>query len=395
MGAPRLSSGIVLYSCSILATKDVDPPEPGSPDLASNPRTARQDTDASLLAERTKTDVELAKNAALVEEDANQIVEVARQRAEATLRTARDRADRDMTSVEPTTMRRQELQIARAREDGAIVEERAVAQELLATERDAHQRALSALLRLEREATDAGLLLERARADEVVSSRDDFLGMVSHDLRNMLGGIALSASILAKHGPTSGDGAALTMRHTDRIQRFTARMNRLVGDLLDVVSLEAGMLHVTLGPFDANLVAKDAAEAFQPAFAAQGIVLRTNLTPDEIIATCDQERIMQVLANLLSNALKFTEKGGHVTLSVVRIGSQVRFSVIDTGVGIPAGQATAVFERFRQVGTRDRRGLGLGLYIAKSIVDAHGGNIWIESPGAGGSAFHFSVPAVA
>jgi signal transduction histidine kinase len=376
-----------------LGNKATDPPDVAPPDPGLKPRPERQDTDASLLAERTKTDVELARNAALVEEDADEIVEVARERAEATLRTARERADHDMMTAGAPSRSRKEIEVARAKEDGTVAQERALADDRLAAERQEHQRALNALLRLEREATDAGLLVERARADQVISTRDDFLGMVSHDLRNMLGGIALSAATLAKHAPTSGDSGALTLKHTERIQRFTARMNRLLGDLLDVVSLEAGMLHVTMGPFDANLLTSDAAEAFQPTFAAQGITLAAKVEPGELIASGDQERVLQVLANLFSNALKFTERGGHVALSVARTGSQVCFSVIDTGVGIPAAHATAIFERFRQVGTRDRRGLGLGLYIAKSIVEAHGGNIWIESPEGGGSAFHFTVPA--
>jgi signal transduction histidine kinase len=362
------------------------------PDPETSVRKERDDTDASLLAERNQTDAELAHTAAVVDKDQDRIVEVASNRAKATLRAARDLADRDMTDAGAPAKLRREVQATRAAEDRTIADEGAVAAERLSIEREEHQSALANLLHLERQATDEGLMAERTRADEVVATRDDFLGMVSHDLRNMLGGIALSAALLAKNSTAVGDHGALTLRHAERIQRFTARMNRLVGDLLDVVSLEAGKLHVTLRPVDATHLVKDAAEAFQQAFVAQGINLTTTLSPGVIMVKCDHERILQVLANLLGNALKFTEHGGDVALSVWATDAGAHFSVIDTGVGIPAGHAAAIFERFRQVSTKDRRGLGLGLYIAKSIIDAHGGSIWAESAPSGGAAFHFTLP---
>jgi signal transduction histidine kinase len=108
---------------------------------------------------------------------------------------------------------------------------------------------------------------------------------------------------------------------------------------------------------------------------------------------CDHDRIVQVLANLISNALKFTDQGGQVAMSVARTESDVHVSVTDNGPGIPPDLATAVFERFRRIDTKDSRGLGLGLYIAKSIIDVHGGKIWVESRNGGGSAFHFTLPS--
>jgi signal transduction histidine kinase len=136
---------------------------------------------------------------------------------------------------------------------------------------------------------------------------------------------------------------------------------------------------------------QDAVEAFQSSFSAKGITLTAEIATGAIVANIDQDRILQVLANLLSNALKFTDQGSVVLLLAV-VGSDVRFSVTDSGVGIPAGEAKAIFERFRQVRPKDRRGLGLGLYIAKCIVEAHGGSIWAESPKAGGTVLHFTVP---
>ena len=365
-----------------------------SPPQEPKPRTEREETDASLRAERSKTDDELSKTIRSVEKDADMVVEVARDRAEETLRKARGRADRALQKSSATTTNRQSLELARAAEDGAVAEEQAEADGQLQVERQERQRALAELLRLEREATNDGLLAERARADEAVATRDDFLAIVSHDLRTMLGGIALSAALIAKDAAAAGDAHVSALDHAVRIQRFTARMNRLVSDLLDVVSLEAGELHVTRTRYDAPPLVRDAVEAFLPSFAAKGISLTSRMPDGSIFVDVDHERILQVMANLLSNALKFTPPGGTVVLSVERRSEEVLFSVTDDGVGVPADQAAAIFERFRQV-SKDRRGLGLGLYIAKCIVEAHAGKIWVESPEGGGAALLFTLPSAA
>jgi signal transduction histidine kinase len=355
------------------------------------PRKEREDTDASLLAERTKTDAELADREKTVEEDEDHVVEIARERAQETLGAARDLADVEMAAAGATRTFKKEVAVDRAAADDVVAKERAGADERLRIERQEHHRALSAVLLLEREATDDGLFVERARADEVVATRDDFLGIVSHDLRNILGSIAMSAALLARRGTTEDEGAAMK-GHAERIQRGAARMNRLVGDLLDVVSLEAGKLRVTPVPHDAVAIAKEAFEAFQPAFSHKGIALTTDIPASSMIVTLDHDRVLQVLGNLLSNALKFTDRGGRVSLALEAANSAAHFSVTDSGVGIPAGEQEKIFERFGQVG-RDRRGHGLGLYIAKCIVEAHDGRIWVASPDAGGTALHFTLPA--
>jgi signal transduction histidine kinase len=353
----------------------------------------REDTDAKLRAERVRTDVELIKTRATAEQDADQVVELARARAEEILRGARERFDRDLQDMGAPGSVRTEVAVERAVEDGAVAEERAVADDQLHREREERQRALSALLWMEREATDDGLVVERARADEALATRDDFLGMVSHDLRNMLGGIALTAGVIAKQAAAEGERGAPSLAQAERIQRFAARMNRVLGDLLDVVSLEAGKLHVTRRPLEAADLVKDAVEAFHAAFAAKGVTLEADIREGSVRADLDHDRILQVLANLLGNALKFTEPGGRVTLVMARDGQDLQFSVIDTGEGIPAGQAVVIFERFRQLDPTHRQGLGLGLYISKCIVEAHGGTIEAESPAGGGTALHVRLPA--
>ena len=246
-----------------------------SADTDTKIRKEREETDASLLAERDKTDSELAKAVTSLEEDADQVLEVARQRAEALLDTARELADRDDGRKGGGPGSRA-VEIERGTEDEAIAEERVAADQLLQVERDEQQRALAALLRLEREATDDGLLVERAHADKALATRDDFLAMASHDLRNLLGGLALSAQALGSQQST-GDGAAASVKHAERFQRFVARMNRLVGDLLDVVSLESGTLHIVPTLVDGCQLLREAEEAFRPAFVAQGIALTTDM----------------------------------------------------------------------------------------------------------------------
>jgi signal transduction histidine kinase len=362
----------------------------GTPD--HEPRRERDETDKTLRAERTKTDEQLGKGRLAIEEEADKVLRVAQDRAEAKLQGAREHTD---LATDATAAEEARRDAERAHEDRTLAEERATASELLRNERDQSERALHSLLRWEREATDERLVAERARADHVVSTRDDFLAMASHDLRSLLGGIALGAGVIAEKAGAAGHGGVEYLRQTERIQRFTARMNRLVGDLLDVVSLEAGQLRLNPGLHEVAMLLSEVDDTFQASFAGKGVTLKTHVPSGIRAAELDHGRVLQVLANLLSNALKFTDEGGEVTLSVAAVGSELVFSVSDTGTGIPQERAEIIFDRFQQGCRADRRGVGLGLYIAKSIVSAHKGRIWVESRVGTGSIFHFTIPRVA
>jgi signal transduction histidine kinase len=169
-------------------------------------------------------------------------------------------------------------------------------------------------------------------------------------------------------------------------------MNRLVGDLVDVASIEAGVLAVTREVGDPAPVVMEAVDTFQEYASASGVSLAAEIVPPLSPAAFDPARILQVLTNLLSNAIKFTPVHGKVVVRVERIGDDIRFSVSDTGVGIPSDQLEAVFLQSFQVAKNDRRGVGLGLYISKCIVQGHGGRIWAESQVGQGATFSFLLP---
>ncbi|MCP3168691.1 sensor histidine kinase [Myxococcus qinghaiensis] len=355
------------------------------------PRPEQDRTDQSLREERQKTDDEFSRTRDDIEVDADAVVQRTRAEADTSQRATRAESDEHLARNDAPQQERQSVARERSNEDAALARERALSDEKLLQEREAAKSALSSLLRLERATTDQHLLSERERSDESVSARDDFLGMVSHDLRTLLGGIAMRAAMLIRNASDDAVGQR-TRKDAESIQHFTARMNRLIGDLLDVASIEAGKLTVEPRPEDAIRLVRETVEAFQPSASAKGISLESAVARDSLLARFDHERILQVLANLLSNAIKFTPEGGRISIRVEPADEEVRFSVADTGMGISEERQGRVFERFWQALEIDKRGLGLGLYISRCIVEAHGGRIWVESDSEAGSRFFFTLP---
>ena len=351
----------------------------------------RDQTDAGLRAERARTDRALAERLAAVEDDASRVVSRARDDADAVLSAARDKADRrleaDAQSVEQAAVVVAE---ERAREDEVLRRERAAADEALRRQRDENLRALLKLLPLEREQTDDYLMTERVHSDVTLSHRDDFLGMVSHDLRNLLGGIVLAADAVATEAVARADPQRIAA-NVERIQRSAAWMSRLIGDLLDVARIDAGSLAVAPVPGDAAVLVDEVVDAFHAQAVRKGVTLRAD-GAGSLPCVFDHDRLLQVLANLVTNAVKFTPVGGAVRVGCERNADRVVFRVTDTGTGIPASSHDAIFERFWQGDDVHRRGVGLGLFISKHIVQLHGGTIRVESAPGSGSTFHVSLP---
>jgi signal transduction histidine kinase len=362
----------------------------------------RERTDESLRTEREKTDQavaakreDAAKHADAVmdraRDNADEVLSLARENADVVLEAARDKADEmldpDARGVQPKDGIIEERVLA----DEALRDERAGADETLRLEREEYARTSIRFLPLERESTDRYLLTERIQSDDALAHRDDFLAIVAHDLRDLIGGVVMSAALLSKRAPPNEDGNDI-LAETRRIARYAARMKRLIGDLVDVASIDAGKLAVTPATRDLAVLIAEAADTFQATASAQGISLETRIEAAPLLVAFDHQRILQVLANLISNSLKFTPRGGKITIRGEQEAGAVRLSVEDTGSGIAEDALGRIFERFSQVDKKDRRGLGLGLYISRCIVEAHGGRIWAQSQPGAGAKLCFTLP---
>jgi signal transduction histidine kinase len=347
----------------------------------------REQTDESLRVEREKADDAIGDKPSAMDETADAVIETARARADAVLAAARAKSDRREANGAANAQSSKVVAKERVLEDEAVRRERSVADETLRAERAEH----AALLATERAETDKDLSREREHADSAVGTRDDFLGIVSHDLRNMLGAMVGFAALIAK-AEARPDHSEQVLAYAQRIHRAGGRMNRLIGDLVDLASIWAGSLAVTREVGDPTPIVTEAVETFHAQASANGVSLVAEIAPSLPHVAFDSARILQVLANLLSNAIKFTPPKGGVIVRAEHVGDDIRFAVSDTGAGVPPDQLEAVFERYVQVATGDRRGVGLGLYISKCIVQGHGGKIWVESTLRQGSAFCFTLP---
>jgi signal transduction histidine kinase len=200
----------------------------------------------------------------------------------------------------------------------------------------------------------------------------------------------MSASLLLDDGE---DRRASTRRPLEVIKRTAERMNVLIQDLLEISKIEAGNTGVELKRQDPASVVEDVCETLEPLASHQSLILVCNAAGGLPPILVDGDRILQVFSNLVGNALKFTPPGGTITVQADAADGAVRFSVADTGPGIPQEQLPYLFDRYWQGSKTDHRGAGLGLAIAKGIVDAHGGEIWVESELGRGTTFFFTVPA--
>ena len=227
------------------------------------------------------------------------------------------------------------------------------------------------------------------RATDAVRARDEILAVVTHDLRNPLNTIQLSASLLRDATP---ERRSENQRMLDIIFRTVRRMSGLVDELLDVSSIEAGHFSVSPGRGSASDLLREAADALAPAAAERGVHLQTRIEGTDSAVWMDSTQLLRVVSNLVGNALKFTPAGGTVTLSAERREGEVLFVVRDTGPGIAPGDLPHVFDRYWQGRRGDRRGAGLGLAIARGIVEAHGGWISARSEPGKGATFSFAIP---
>ncbi len=351
----------------------------------------REQTDKSLRTERTKTDLALVDKKKATEEGADLVVQKAREKTDEVVGMARKEVDEKLalSSTQPT---KHDIE-KREKDDKVVQQERLAADKLVTSQREDEAQALKRLFSLEREKTDRTLLTERARSDNALENRDDFLGMVSHDLRDLLSGILFSSTLLSQQATNSDEGSRMRAVGLN-IERYVARMNRLIGDLVDVVSIDAGKLSVSIENVDTTLLINEAVDTFSVSAREKHIALLSELSCGSIVLAGNHDRLLQVFANLISNALKFTPQGGSIIIRCEKNEDTVIFSVTDTGPGMQKDVLEAIFRRFWQTEKNSSKGLGLGLYISKSIVEAHGGKIWAESTPGEGSRFSFTIPIV-
>lgn len=221
--------------------------------------------------------------------------------------------------------------------------------------------------------------------------RQDVLAMVSHDLRSPLNAILFVAQSMLRT-PVASDRRKGDRKKAEIVKRCADRMNRLIQDLLDLTSIEAGHLSVDLRRTALAPTIQAALDAAVPAADAKRQRLDLRLPEEPLVVLCDGCRIIQVLSNLVGNAIKFTPPGGAIRVSAERVSQWVLVRVSDTGPGIAEAHLPHVFERYWQARETASKGTGLGLYIAKGIIDAHGGDIGVFSELGRGATFHFTLP---
>ena len=243
-------------------------------------------------------------------------------------------------------------------------------------------------LRRQDEENRARLLTAARQAAEArTQARDETLAIVAHDLRSPLTTI-LACTHLLRRRADLGDA---DLRQLTLIERAVHRASRLLTDLLDAARMEAGVFVVRALADSPQALCAEACEAIQAQLEEQGLKLACAIAPDLPPVLVEHDRILQVLSNLLGNALKFSPGGGRILTRVERCDEGVEFSVANTGALAPE-VLPHLFERFWQARSADRRGAGLGLTIARGIVEAHGGRIWVTSDNDQ-TTFHFTVPA--
>lgn len=231
---------------------------------------------------------------------------------------------------------------------------------------------------------------ERHSLERGVRSRDEVLGIVAHDLRNPLNVITAASSSLHQRLPD-----LLSRRPVERIMRAAQRAEHLVRDLLDISAIESGQFSIEKGKLDTSSLILQALESQQGLAASSSVILASDLSPDLPWIEADEERLLEVLENLIGNAVKFTTAGGVVTIGAALRDGELLIWVKDSGPGIAKEHLPRLFDRFWQASKADRRGAGLGLTICRAIVEAHGGRIWAESELGRGTTVSFTMPAQA
>ncbi len=373
----------------------------------------RQNTDDSLIAERDKANESLQGVRETVESSTDKVVHAERQLADRLTKESRNETDSDLHGAKDSSDTEQ-LKNERRNADQLTDQERVRTDTALRKERKVKDSLASRFLEQERDKTDANLSVERTRADSEVeghstllsaeiaehlrtrtnlTSRDEFLAIVSHDLKNPIGAASSCAEMLLEDSAYK-DIDPEVRTWIQFIKRNNDTALRLIDDLLDMERVAEGKLQIKFGRCDIGQILREVMESHAALASAKTILLR--LMPSDVSGeiVCDRDRIAQVVSNLVGNAVKFAPEGGSVTINGNFSESELHVSVRDTGPGIPHDKKDKIFERFVQLAAQDRGGLGLGLHISKMLIEAHQGRLWVQSKPGEGSTFFFALPRV-
>ncbi|MEO5697102.1 MAG: ATP-binding protein [Burkholderiaceae bacterium] len=251
---------------------------------------------------------------------------------------------------------------------------------------------LHAARTLRRYAVEVDLDRQIAKERAAVQARDELVAVLSHDLRTPMSVVVMQAAMIQRRVL---DDPSQTMQRfrvaAATIQRAGGRMNALLNDLLDLSKIEAGRFSVAAGSYGARQLVAEACELMGTLATSSNIVLEQEATED-IVVKADPERIFQVFSNLIGNAIKYAAHSGQVRVGAARVRGMCEFQVSDDGDGIAPEHIDNIFERYWQGNPSDSAGAGLGLYIAKGIVEAHGGTLRARSRPGAGTTFAFTLP---
>lgn len=243
-------------------------------------------------------------------------------------------------------------------------------------------------------ATNKELNEANAKLRELSEMKEEFLALTTHDLRSPLTVISGVISFF-----TSGRLGELTPEQKNMVammERNAQSLIELVNDLLDASKLESGTMRLELASIELRGLLDELRETMEPLAREKGLRMEEALPPDLPLIEADRAKLRRILVNLVSNAIKFTSRGGRVTMRAAREDGLIRISVSDTGVGIAPEDVKRLFDKYEQArsrATRGEKGTGLGLYITKQLVELHGGEIKVESEVGKGSTFSFTIPA--